>query len=61
MQLFLTVNLEGSEIGQGSGNGAINEISFDSLAEKLKKKAFDYDCYDHLVGSLQKLLLLPND
>ncbi|EAR97051.2 formin-like 2 domain protein (macronuclear) [Tetrahymena thermophila SB210] len=67
MQLFLTFNLDDSEktildpVDSVFVKPQNYEITFESLIEKLKKKAFENDCYDQLTGSLQKLLLLPSD
>lgn len=47
ISLFLTLNLEEEVTNQNdSNNGAPKEYSFDTLTEKLKKKAFENDCYD---------------
>lgn len=60
--MFLTLDLtEHSEDVNGNGNEVTNGISFDSIMERLKKKAFDNDCYDNLAGSLQKLLAVSDD
>ncbi|KAL4467047.1 hypothetical protein ABPG74_010644 [Tetrahymena malaccensis] len=67
MQLFLTFNLDDNEktildpVDSVFVKPENYEITFESLIEKLKKKAFENDCYDQLTGSLQKLLLLPSD
>lgn len=58
MQLFLTINLDDNDktildpIDSVSVTPPNNEITFESLVEKLKKKAFESDCYDSLTGSL---------